>query len=99
MPQMSLSSCGYIINSAKKCHGLEATPTLTLLQMWAFKGALVFAVLVKKECMEQGIHLSNIHITVVSSRWELGRKAILEEGNSYKLPCVSLLQWSCKETS
>lgn len=63
------------------------------------KGALVFAVLVKKESMKQGIHLSNIHITVVSSTWELGRKAILEEGNSYKLSCVSPLQWSCKETS
>lgn len=55
------------------------------------KGALVFAVLVKKESMKQESHLSNIHIMVVSSTWELGRKAILEEGNSYKLLCVALL--------
>lgn len=33
----------------------------------------------------------NIHFMVVSSRWELGRKVITEEGNSYELPCVALL--------
>lgn len=90
---MCLSPRGYIINSKKKYHGLDAVP-ITPFQMWRvldIKGALGFAVLVKKESMKQGIHLSNIHIMVVSSRWELGKKAITEERNSYKLPCVALL--------
>lgn len=60
--------------------------------MWRaldIKGALCFAVLVKKESTKQRIHLSNIHTMVVSSRLELGRKAVMEEKNSYK--CVALL--------
>lgn len=92
--QMCLSPCGYIINSAKKYPGLETIPALSPFQMWRvldMKGALGFAVLVKKESMKQGINLSNIHVLVVSSRWELWRKAIVEERNSHKLPCVALL--------
>lgn len=95
-----LSPCGYIINSAKKYHGLEAIPALTPFQMWRvldIKGALGFAVVVKKGSMKQGIHLSNIHIRVVSSRWELGRRGAVEQRNSYKLPCVALLSGPVRE--
>lgn len=62
--------------------------------MWRvldIRGALGFAVVVKKGSMKQGIHLSNIHIRVVSSRWELGRRGVVEQRNSYKLPCAALL--------
>lgn len=93
--QMCLSPCGYIINSAKEYPGLKAIPALTPFQMWRALGS---AILVKKESMKQKIHLSNAHV-VVCSRWELGRKAIVEERNSYKLPCVTLLSGSCQGTS
>lgn len=68
--------------------------------MWRvldIRGALGFAVVVKKGSMKQGIHLSNIHIRVVSSRWELGRRGVVEQRNSYKLPCAALLSGPVRE--
>lgn len=39
-----------------------------------------------------GHQMNNIPFMVVSSRWELERKVISEESNSYELPCVALLR-------
>jgi len=36
--------------------------------------------------------MNNICSVVMSSMWELGRKAIMKDSNSYKLPCVALLR-------
>lgn len=61
--------------------------------MWRvldIKEALLFTILVKKE-YETGNHMNNVHFMVVSSRWELRRKVIMEDSNSYKLLCVALL--------
>lgn len=68
LPQMSLSPCGYIINSAKKCHGLEAIPTLTLLQMWASKELWFLLYWLRKRVWNREV----IWATFISWWWAAG---------------------------